>query len=199
VTGEAIYANQQAHTDEALDEQVQIAYDVYMEQIRRLADRFPTVQVVCQPGNHGDLGASYSNGANADRLLYMMLDESIRMSDMENITFIRNDSTLFTNFYVRGSRRSYEEDGHIGTSAGKRRWYSWMLRHEFDQAYRGHYHQFEIDSLHGDVNVYMTGSPKPPEEFEEALAEWTSPSATLHGVSDNRTTTWLYPVEFENA
>lgn len=111
-----------------------------MEQIKRLSSRFPTVQVVCQPGNHGALEASYSDGANADRILYMMLDKAVRQdSSLDNITFIRNDSTAFTNFYTRGNRADYERGGawkfhlrhgqdsleHIGTSAGKQRWYNW--------------------------------------------------------------------------
>lgn len=127
-----------------------------MEQIQRLAERFPAVQVVCQPGNHGAIDPSYSEGANADRVLYMMLDKAVRFSDdLDNVTFIRNNSARFTNFYLRGSHTSYEQGGqgwefhlrhgdnsleHIGTSAGKRRWYNWMLRHDLGQAYRGHYH-----------------------------------------------------------
>lgn len=156
VTGENAFPHQQSEIRETLDQQIDLAFEVYMEQVRRLANRFPTVQVVCQPGNHGALEASYSDGANADRLLYMMLDKAIRESNLENVTVVRNDATGFTNFYVRSSRTDYEQgDGwklhlrhgddsleHIGTSAGKRRWYNWLLRHGFDQAYRGHYHEF---------------------------------------------------------
>lgn len=211
VTGENIYPQQQSEIKDTLDEQIQLAYDLYIEQIQWLSNEFPAVQVVCQPGNHGELEAGYSEGANMDRLLFMMLDEAVRMSDMENVTFIRNESTKFTNFYVRGDRESYERHGngwkfhlrhgqdsleHIGTSAGKRRWYNWMLRHNFDQAYRGHYHQFEIDSIHGDTTVLMTGSPKPPDDYEESIAEWSAPSATVHGVSDSDTMSWLRPIYF---
>lgn len=213
VTGEQIYQNQQAEIVETLDEQIDLAVEVYIEQIELLADEFDAVQVVCQTGNHGDLGASYSNGANADRMVYMMLDAMVRRDpNLDNVTFIQNDSTEFTNFYVRGDKESYVEDNdgwrfhlrhgdssmeHIGTSAGKRRWYNWLLRHEFDQGYRGHYHQFEIDTVHGDTKVIMTGSPKPPDEFEERIAEWTTPTATIHGVSDSRPMTWMFPVSFD--
>lgn len=214
VTGEDTYSHQQAEIKETLDDQVDIAYEIYIEHIQRLSERFPAVQVVCQPGNHGALEGKYSDGANADRLLYMMLDKSVRMSGMENVTFIRNDSTRFTNFYVRTDREAYESevdpDGwkfhlrhgddsleHIGTSAGKRRWYNWMLRHEYDQGYRGHYHKFEVDTVHGDTNVIMTGSVKPPDDFEEAIAEWSAPTATVHGVSDNETLTWFKPIMFD--
>lgn len=213
VTGENTYANQLGHVVLGLDEQIDMAFEVYMKQIRRLAARFPQVQVVCQPGNHGELEANYTEGANADRLLYMMMDKAVRFdNDLNNVTFIRNDASGFTNFYVRGTKRSYEENDqgwrfhlrhgdesleHIGTSAGKKRWYKWLLLHEFDQAYRGHYHKHEIDTLHDDTKVIMTGSIKPPDDFEEAIAEWSQPTAFLHGVSDERTKTWNYEVSFD--
>jgi hypothetical protein len=211
VTGENIYPNQQSELQQTLDEQLETAFEVYMSQIQRLSAEFPAVQVVCQPGNHGVLEASYSDGANADKILYMMLDQAVRFSDMKNVRFIRNSSTRFTNFFVRGTRESYEDQNqgwkfhlrhgddsleHIGTSSGKKRWYKWLLRHEFDQAYRGHYHKFEIDTLHEDITVYMTGSPKPPDDFEESIAEWSQPTATVHGVSDDQQTTWIEPIAF---
>lgn len=212
VTGENIYANQQAHIEETLDSQIQIAADTFLEQIQRLAERFPSVQVVCQVGNHGRLDASYSNGANADRIVYMMLDQAVRRSDgLDNVTLIRNSSTNFTNFFVRGDRKSYQRDdkgykfhlrhgqdslNHIGTSSGKNRWRGWQIKHGFDQAYRGHYHDFKVESITGNRSVFMTGSPKPPGGFEESLSEWTQPTATVHGVSDSRPCSWLYPVEF---
>jgi len=216
VTGEHTYANQLAEVVLTLDEQIDRAFEVRMEQIQRLAARFDHVQVVCQPGNHGELEAKYSQGANADRLLYMMLDKAVRQdSSLDNVTFVRNDATGFTNFYVRGDKKSYEESEgeegwrfhlrhgddsleHIGTSSGKKRWYKWLLMHEFDQAYRGHYHKHEIDTIHDDVKCIMTGSPKPPDDFEESIAEWSQPTAFLHGTSDERAMTWSYEVEFDN-
>jgi biotin operon repressor len=212
VTGENIYPKQQAEIRETLDEQIDTAFEIYWEQIQQLSRKFPQVQVVCQPGNHGSLGASVSDGANSDRLLYMMLDKALRTSDLENVTFIRNNSSEFTNFYVRGNKESYiqDDDGwrfhlrhgdssleHIGTSAGKKRWYNWLLKHDFDLGYRGHYHKFEIDTVHGGTRVVMTGSPKPPDDFEESIAEWSTASATIHGVSDDRPMTWMFPVEFD--
>lgn len=229
VTGEHTYANQLGEVVLTLDEQIDMAFDVYMEQIQRLSARFPQVQVVCQPGNHGELEAKYSSGVNADRLLYMMMDEATRRDeDLDNVTFIRNDATRFTNFRVRNDpaadrqkadalgldsvselpedertgwkfhlRHGDDSLEHIGTSAGKKRWYNWLLRHEFDQAYRGHYHKHEIDTIHHDVKCIMTGSPKPPDDFEERIAEWSQPTAFLHGTSDDRTKTWNYEVSFE--
>jgi hypothetical protein len=212
VTGENIYANQLSEVEAGLDEQIELATEVFLEQIQRLSARFPAVQVVCQVGNHGALEASYSNGANADRFMFMMLDQAVRSSpDLNNVTLIRNNSTMFTNFYVRGDRESYEKDNqgwkfhlrhgddsleHIGTSSGKNRWRGWQIRHDFDQAYRGHYHEFSVDSIYDGTQVLMTGSPKPSDEFEESISEWSEPSATVHGVSDEREMTFLYPITF---
>jgi biotin operon repressor len=213
VTGESTHHRQPFEIREHLDEQLDIASEVYMNQIIRLSDAFPQVQVVCQPGNHGALKGNFSSGANADRILYMMLDKMVRFSSLDNVTFVRNDSTRFTNFPLRAPtlEQAYDPNEvghvghlrhgddsleHIGTSAGKKRWYSWLLKHQFDIAYRGHYHKFEIDTLHGDVKVVMSGSVKPPGDFEESIAEWSTPSATMHGVSDERPMTFMFPVDF---
>jgi len=43
----------------------------------------------------------------------------------------------------------------------------------------------------------MSGSICPPGDFEESLSLWGEPAATIHGVSDERPMTWLYPIHFE--
>jgi len=229
VTGEVTYPHQQSEIVDNIDEQLDRAFELYMEYIQRLSSMFPKVKVVCQSGNHGEIDPSYSNGANFDRILYMMLDKAIRASDMENITFIQNRSSVFTNFRLRNDLQEDMERAealgldavselsedhrtgwkfhlrhgdnsleHIGTSAGKRRWYNWLGKHEFDQAYRGHYHKHSVDTVMGDVRCIMSGSPKPSDDFEEQIAEWSTPSAYVHGVSDEETVTWARPISFDN-
>lgn len=228
VTGEGIYPGQGHDISMTLDEQVEHCATFYMEQIRRASRKFDTVQVVGNSGNHGELRfSSASNGANADRLLYLMLDNMIRQSELENVTFIRNGSTHFTNFEMREHRGHlrHGDDSleHIGTSSGKKRWFNWRDKHQFDIAYRGHFHKFQrntltrtreepiipdggviedVDDLETQIvtenlPVIMSGSPKPPEEFEESIARWSQPCATIHGVSDSRPVTWLFAVDFE--
>jgi hypothetical protein len=70
------------------------------------------------------------------------------------------------------------------------------LRHNYDIAYRGHYHEFKIEHVHNRP-VLMSGSICPPGDFEESLSLWGEPAATIHGVSDERPMTWLYPIHFE--
>jgi len=229
VTGEGIYPGQAHNLEMPLDEQVEACAKFYMTQIRRAANEFESVQVVCQSGNHGELRfSSASGGANADRLMYLMLDGMVRQSELDNVTFVRNNSTHFTNFEMRthqGHLRHGDDSlEHIGTSSGKRRWFNWRDKHQFDVAYRGHFHKFQYDTLtrtyeefvldeggqpvmeDGEpvtetdtqmLPVIMSGSPKPPEEFEESIARWSQPAATIHGVSDSRPVTWFFPVDFE--
>lgn len=230
VTGEGIYPGQAHDLEWPLDKQVEECAKFYMEQIRRAAAKFEAVQVVVQSGNHGELRfSSASGGANADRLMYLMLDGMVRQSALDNVTFVRNNSTHFTNFEMRGHnghlRHGNDSLEHIGTSSGKRRWFNWRDKHQFDVAYRGHFHMFQYDTLTRTYEEYqydddgniltdadgepitetktqmlpviMTGSLKPPEEFEESIARWSQPAATIHGVSDDRPVTWFFPVEFE--
>jgi hypothetical protein len=68
--------------------------------------------------------------------------------------------------------------------------------HQFDIAYRGHYHTFQIDSIASNP-VIESGAIVPPSDFEESLALWDEPAATVHGVSDARELTWMYPIDFE--
>jgi predicted phosphodiesterase len=201
VTNENIYDHQPFNIDETLDRQIEIGVEVYFEQIALLSERFDTVQVVCQAGNHGEIRASgQSKHANADDIVYGMLDQLVRVSGMDNIHFVRNDSTKYTNFEMRGFnghlRHGQNALNHIGTASGQNRWRGWALRHNYDIAYRGHYHEFKIEHVHNRP-VLMSGSICPPGDFEESLSLWGEPAATIHGVSDERPMTWLYPIHFE--
>ena len=204
VTGENIFSHQPHEIDLTLDAQIDLACELYMEQIKRLAARFPTVQVVCQAGNHGELRADgMSENANADKLVYMMLDRMVRMDEsLDNVTFVRSDATRFINFEMRnGLHRGHLRHGqncpsHIGTSSGQNKWRGWQIRHQFDVAYRGHYHEFKLEHVMNRP-VLMSGSICPPGDYEESLSVWSEPAATVHGVTDDYPLAWLYPVQFD--
>ncbi len=204
VTGENIFSHQPHEIDLTLDQQIDLACELYMEQIKRLAARFPSVQVVCQAGNHGELRADgMSENANADKLVYMMLDRMVRMDpDLDNVTFVRSDATRFINFEMRdGLHRGHLRHGqnclsHIGTASGQNKWRGWQIRHQFDVAYRGHYHEFKLEHVMNRP-VLMSGSICPPGDYEESLSVWSEPAATVHGVTDDYPLAWLYPVQFD--
>lgn len=199
VTNEAIYEGQPHEIDETLHEQIDRAADVYIDSIQRLSDEFPTVQVVCQPGNHGRMGSG--NPTNADSILYTLLDKVVRQSEMENVTFLQSDRSYYINFNLRewdahlrhGHDRSLE---HIGTSAGKQRWQSWMIDHGFDVAFRGHYHMLKEEPVNG-VPVVMGGSIVPQTEFEESQAMSGRAIAAIHGTSDEYPLEWTDRITFD--
>ncbi|AAL54960.1 metallo-dependent phosphatase domain protein [Halophage HF1] len=201
ITGSGIYRGQAWEVELNFNEQVDLAAQVHFEQIRTLAENFDAVQVVCQTGNHGEIRINGSSQkANGDDIVYRMLDAVVRASEYENITFIRNDRTGFTNFEIRGHkahiRHGQNAAEHIGTSAAKRDWRGWLLQHDFDIAYAGHYHTQGVDRVM-NVPVIRSGSIKPPGDFEESIAEWSMPGATIHGVSDSLPLTWLYDVQYQ--
>lgn len=202
IHGEGIHANQPWESAMTLVNQVETASDLYMEFIESLRAEFETVQVVCQNGNHGELrGDGMSEDANADDIVFMTLDKRIRDRGYDDVTFIRSEGTYFTNFKMRGwnahLRHGQKSLFHIGTSSGQKRWLAWLQQHGFDIAYRGHYHEFRIENIHSHP-VIMSGAICPPSDFEEGLAEWSEPAATVHGVSDDRPLTWMYPVDFKD-
>ncbi|WP_181861704.1 hypothetical protein [Haloplanus salinus] len=209
VTGEGIFPSQAHELCLNLDEQIDLAVELYFEQIQELSARFPTVQVVCQPGNHGELRVKGpSAGANADSAVYKMLARMVSISSMTNVTVIQNESTLFTNFTMRNSRwrghlrHGHKSLSHIGTNSAKERWGTWVRRHKFDIAYRGHFHETKIEhilGINGLVPVIMSGSISPPGDYEESIGVWGAPTATVHGVSDSRPLTWMYPLYFDDA
>lgn len=203
ITGSGIYEGQSWEVEKNFNEQVDIAANIHFQQIKRLAEEFKAVQVVCQTGNHGEIRISGSSQkANGDDIVYRMLDALVRTSDLENVTLIRNDSLNFTNFEMRG------HDGHLRhgddmkpqseTRAASDDLRGWKLMHDFDILYAGHYHTQGVGRVM-DAPIIRSGSIKPSDDFEESISEWSMPASTIHGVSDERPRTWQYDVNFEPA
>lgn len=198
VTNEAIYEGQPHDIDETLHDQINRAADVYVTGIKRLSDEFPTVQVVCQPGNHGRIGSG--NPSNADSILYSMIDKVVRESGMDNVTLLQSDRSYYIDFSIRdwnahlrhGHDASLE---HIGTSAGKHRWQSWLIDHGFDVAFRGHYHMLKEEPINGRP-VIMGGSIVPQTEFEESMALSGRAIGAVHGATDEYPIDWTERVTF---
>lgn len=206
--GVGIYGDQPWETELSIPEQLSITSDLYMEFIDRASSEFDTVQLVCQRGNHGELrGDGMGPDDNVDDAFFMTLDKRIRDRGYENVRVITSAAGYFTNFPMRGEtlsnckHRGHLRHGqnsllHIGTSSGKKRWHQWLHQHDFDIAYRGHYHEFRYENI-ASKPVIMSGAIVPPSDFEESLAVWSEPAATVHGVSDERPVTWFYPLDFE--
>lgn len=207
VHGEGIHEDQPWESCLTLVDQIALYVDLYMEFIDRAQREFESVQVVCQNGNHGELrGDGMSPDANADDVAFMMLEKRCADRGYSNVTFRAPEGGFFTNFPLRGNdlatatHRGHLRHGqnsliHVGTSSGKNRWRGWFAKHRPDIAYRGHFHQFRYENL-DNVPIIMSGSICPPTDYEESFAAWSEPAATVHGVSDSRTVSWLYPVDF---
>lgn len=196
VTNENIYEGQAHEIDETVSNQIQRASEAIMWAIRQYASTFPTVQVVCVPGNHGEFRTgNSSNHANADTILYDAIELAVRNSpELDNIQFVRTDSVYYVDFQVRdwSAHMRHGHDAsleHIGTSAGKQRWGQWLLDHDFDVAFRGHYHQFKIEPISG-VPVVMGGSITPQSGFEESMGISGRPVAAVHGATDASSLQW---------
>lgn len=198
ITGENIYDGQKDETDEKLEDQINRASRVYVEGIRRLSEHFPSVKVVCQPGNHGNLGSG--NATNADNIVYSIIDKVVRESDMDNVTLLRSDRSYYIDFEIRdwnahlrhGHDASLE---HIGTSAGKQRWLSWLVDHNFDVAFRGHYHVYKEEPINGRP-VHMGGSIMPQTGFEESHALSGRAVGAIHGATEVAPTEWTEKIYF---
>lgn len=209
VTNETIYPGQQHNIDATLDEQMRRASEIYIEGISRLAAAFPSVHIITQHGNHGELRMDgQSSGANADDLMFMMLEIAVEQSDIDNVTFIQNNNTNATNFNLR-NHRGYIRHGedsleHIGTSSGKNRWKTWFIdsllsnpdRKPWDIAYRGHYHEIKIEPVAGRP-VIMGGALEPSGDYENSLGIAKSrPAGIIHGVTDKEPMAWSEFVYF---
>jgi DNA-binding transcriptional ArsR family regulator len=100
--GIGIHDDQPWECELSLPEQLTIASDIYMEFIDRAAKEFPSVQVVCQKGNHGALkGDGMGPDDNVDTAFFMTLDRRVRDRGYDNVKFVRSQGGFYTNFRMR--------------------------------------------------------------------------------------------------
>lgn len=203
VTNESIYDGQQFDIDATIDEQLNHATGVYLEELEKLSETVDFVQVVCQAGNHGEMRVKgSSNQANADRFLYDRLQLLLDQKNLGNICFVKSDRKDFTNFQMRNGewkghlRHGHYVSNHIGTSSPQSDWRSFLLEHRFDIAYRGHYHTHKIEHVNS-TPVVMSPSIKPAGEYEGTLAVFDRPMAYIHGVTDDSPLAWTEYITYE--
>lgn len=209
VTNEGIYEGQFEDLDAWLDEQHDTLVAPLIRQIKAFAERFPTVNVVCQVGNHGKHRASgTSRQANADLICYKHVRNTVaeirRHADvLENVRFRIGQAQAFRNFALRGGRlRGHLRHGQhrkpqAETSARKKEWLATLREHEFDVAAIGHHHVSGRIPWDGPP-VICSPSPKPAGEYVERLGERVAGGAqgvaSVFGVSDDGVTA-VFPVD----
>lgn len=208
VTGEDIYPGQGIEIDRTLREQVREGSNLYVDVIRTLAAEFPSVQVVAQHGNHGELRTgAQSSEANADDLMYDAVDLALRQSELDNVSYVTNHVDTHIEFNMRGHRgylrHGQDSLGHIGTSSGENRWKSWLLQsveeHDdtgWDVGYVGHHHELKVEPVNGRP-VLMGGTTQPAGDYENSLGIAPGrPGAWTHTVSDDEAIDMMRPMYF---
>lgn len=207
LTNENIYDGQAFEIEKMLADQMSEAVNVMTNQIKSFADNFKTVNVICQPGNHGKTRASgVSKQANMDLVCYRWVDDRLRESSYDNINFTTGEATWYRTFPIRGGEwtgfLTHGQDSleHIGTSSGRNRWRGWLNEQDFDVGYRGHYHESKREPIQNGPMVYESPSPKPADEWTSRIGYGSVDAphkrlATVHGVSDKRPVTWEFVID----
>ena len=209
VTNSGIYEGQFEDLDAWLDEQHESLMNPLVRQIKAFSERFETVNVVCQVGNHGEHRASgTSKQANADLILYKSIRNTIaHLQDhagmLDNVSFQIGQATPYKNFELRGGKlRGHLRHGQhrrpqAETSARKKEWLSTLHQHDFDVGFMGHYHVSGRIPWDGPP-ILCTSSPKPAGEFVEKIGESVKHGeqgvATACGVSDDGLTA-VFPID----
>jgi DNA-binding CsgD family transcriptional regulator len=214
VTNEGIYEGQFEDLDAWLDEQHECLIDPLLRQIKAFSERFETVQIVCQVGNHGDHRASgTSKQANADLILYKSVRNTVAQLHthsegnlLENVQFVIGEARPYRNFPIRGGeltghlRHGQHRRPQAETSAREKEWTKTLLDHDFDLALMGHYHISGRIPWDGPP-VIVSPSPKPAGEFVETvggrIARGEQGVATAFGMSDDGLT-GVFPVDTRN-
>jgi len=212
VTNEGIYEGQFEDLDAWLDEQHDVLVAPLLRQLKSFAERFPTVQVVCMVGNHGQHRANgTSRQANADLILYKHIRNTVAQLQehagiLDNVVMHIGDAAPYRNFEMRGGeltghlRHGQHRKPQAETSAREKEWAKTLLDHEFDIAAIGHHHISGRIPWDGPP-IICSPSPKPAGEFVETLGG-RMPSeyegvATTFGVSDEGLTC-VFPVDTRN-
>jgi hypothetical protein len=182
ITNEGIYSGQFEDLDAWLDEQHDSLMEPMLEQVKAYAERFDTLQIVCQVGNHGENRASgTSRQANADLILFKSVRNTIAAlrkhsdHDLENVEFRIGQARPYVNFPLRGgklrghARHGQDRKPYAGTASGHDEWMTTLNAHSFDVALMGHHH------ISGEIPwsgppIICTGSMKPPGDFVDRIA-----------------------------
>jgi DNA-binding CsgD family transcriptional regulator len=211
ITNEGIYSGQFEDLDAWLDEQHDTLIDPLVTMLKAFSRTYPTVNVVCQVGNHGNIRANgTSKQANSDLILYKSIRNVLSQLQghgvMTNVSMQIGQATAFRNFPMRdGKLRGHLRHGQnrrpqAETSAREKEWVKTLLEHDFDVACMGHWHISGRIPWDGPP-VICSASPKPASEFIEEIGGRIKGEhqdvATCFGVSDKGITS-VFPIDTRN-
>lgn len=179
VDGRAIYPAQQDHQDTQATMRKQIDWITLplWNLIQYLETHADTVQVNCVKGNHGEIRLKGSSGeANLDLFVYDRLKLLLRGSDIDSSVEINTNNSKKNIFDLRnGKYRGFITHGAkaklhaYGTSSSQSSWSNWQDKWDFDIAFRGHYHQYRLESVKNKYPVIMSPSPAPGGLFADDI------------------------------
>jgi len=204
VTNENIYDGQAFDIESMLADQMTTGVRAMTRQIKSFAEAFETVNVICQPGNHGKTRASgVSKQANMDLVSYRWVKDRLIESDIQNVNMRISEATWYMTFPLRGGEWrgfvTHGQDSHQhvdSTAASKGRWRGWLNEYQFDVAFRGHYHESRIENVQNGPLVVESPSPKPSDEWVSRIGQGAVETdrpqrlAFACGTSDERPMTW---------
>lgn len=199
IEGTGIYGGQAHETDLYINKQIEEAGEELVKTFKHIhkicEDYDAQLQIVCIPGNHGDMRiSSADNKANFDDIVYHLLHQAINMfQDMNNVDqsrvrVKRSDSYVGTTFPVR-NMTGYVSHGqhmkkHVGTSSGERDALAIMNEYGADALFRGHYHMPKIEDVNG-TPVIMTNSIKPGSMYEDSIKAFGNPGYSFYTAADD--------------
>jgi hypothetical protein len=193
VTGEGVYEGMFEDLDAWLDEQHDILLDPLLEQLKAHSERFETVNVVTQIGNHGSNRASgTSKQANADLILYKSIRNTVaalrkHTGDdlLSNVNFRIGEARPYINFPMRDGtlkghlRHGQNRSPQAQTSARHDKWITTLHHHDFSAAFNGHHHVSGRVPWDGPP-IFFSGTSKPPSDFVERIAASASMDPREH-------------------
>jgi predicted phosphodiesterase len=173
-TGTHIYDGQVHDVEAYLSKQVEESAQALVDLVLTLSEEFDRLSIYGVLGNHGKDRAGAARGSNTDLIVYRWLQDALRREDPEGVSIDIAESSHSLSANVKGQtvhlRHGQHGQQHVDkTAASSRDWRGWFMKHEYDIAVRGHFHNPSLDWVCNAYPVVTLPSPKPGDEFSEKI------------------------------
>ncbi len=189
VEGIGIFPGQAYEVDTHLFEQLFMTAAIIEQTLRRFADYFPDVEVVCEYGNHGRLGrkGDMPVGDNIDRMAYKIVQDRLPAGIVKSW---QSSSDWYQVFNVGAYKALLVHGDEIKSFGGNtpafgilRKVNAWAggVIEDFHDCYMGHWHTPMSLTMSNGGRIFVTGSPESHNEYaREFVAATSVPSQRLH-------------------
>jgi hypothetical protein len=185
IDGELIFPAQGFETDgDAYSQFQRVAKVLWAIFERVLHFGYKSINVFCVPGNHGRMSKIHSQMSNWDNALYYMLAMMAEVSPLP--IHVTPPKHMWLDFKIRNTN---VHTRHIGvnqaaTAGPGRKILNWILEHQADLIFFGHFHNPEMYSVNG-CRVFKNGSLPPVNDYAENLGFADGRGQWFVGISDN--------------